>query len=214
VRRLPARGRYERAEVDAILDEALICHLAFAVDGQPYAIPTIHARDGDRLLLHGSQASRMLRTLRVGVDVCVTATLVDGLVLARSAFHHSLNYRSALVLGRACEIVERAEKDEALALISEHVCPGRWADVRGPSAKELRATSVLSLPIEEASAKVRSGPPVDDDEDLALATWAGVVPLVLAAGEPVPCPQLAPALHEAPGYARGYARRSSGAAGA
>src|SRR5213594_206551 len=160
VRRLPARASYERATIDAILDEAVFCHIGFVAEGQPYVIPTIHARAGDRLYFHGSAASRMLRTLSEGIPVCVTATLIDGLVLARSAFHHSVNYRSVVVLGVASEVVGD-EKLPALRAIAQRLVPGRWNDVRPPNEKELRATSVLQLPLDRVSAKVRVGPPKD-----------------------------------------------------
>jgi nitroimidazol reductase NimA-like FMN-containing flavoprotein (pyridoxamine 5'-phosphate oxidase superfamily) len=182
VRRHPERGQYDRESIDAILDEALICHAGFVVDGQPYVIPTIHARSGDVLYLHGSTASRMLRTLGEGVDMCVTVTLLDGLVLARSVYNHSMNYRSVVVLGRARDVTGAAEKLAALEAIVEHVVPGRWADARLPTRKELKATSVLALGLGEASAKVRTGPPGDFDEDLELPIWAGVIPLGLVAG--------------------------------
>lgn len=190
LRRLPSRGRFDRASVNSILDEALLCHVGFVVEGQPFVIPTIHARLGDRLYVHGSAASRMLRTLGGGVPVCVTVTLLDGLVLARSAFHHSMNYRSVVVLGTAQEATDAAEKETALTAIVEHVMRGRSAQVRPPNPLELKATSVLSLPIEEASAKIRTGPPVDDEEDYALPVWAGVLPLSLVAGAPVDDPRL------------------------
>jgi nitroimidazol reductase NimA-like FMN-containing flavoprotein (pyridoxamine 5'-phosphate oxidase superfamily) len=184
VRRLPERAHYDRATVHSILDEALICHVGFAQGEQPFVIPTIHARVGDVLYLHGSRASRTLGVLRDGVPVCVTATIVDGLVLARSVFHHSMNYRSVVALGVASEI-EGTEKLRALRAIAEHVAPGRWDDVRSPSEKELRATSVLRLPLDRVSAKVRTGPPKDDEEDLDLPVWAGVLPLRTMALEPV-----------------------------
>lgn len=184
VRRHPERGAYDRATIDAILDEALICHVGFVVDGQPFVIPTIHARDGDTLYFHGSPGSRMLRRLRDGIDVCVTATLVDGLVLARSVFKHSLNYRSVVVLGRAREVVEQTEKRAALARVVDHVVPGRSLEAREPTDEELDGTSVLALPIDEASAKVRTGPPIDFEHDLDLPVWAGVVPLTLQPGPP------------------------------
>ena len=186
VRRLPDRGVYDRPVIDVILDEALVCHLGFVAAGQPFGIPTIHARVADAVYVHGSAASRMLRHLRDGVPACVTATLVDGLVLARSAFHHSLNYRSVVVLGTATEVVSPDERLAALEAIVEHVVPGRWDEVRPPNARELKATMVLRVPITEASAKVRTGGPIDDEEDLALACWAGVLPLRLAAAAPVP----------------------------
>ena len=192
VRRVPARGVYERETIEAILDEALVCHVGFTGDdGQPFVIPTLHARIGDLLYLHGSAASRMLRTLEQGVAVCVTATLVDGLVLARSAFHHSINYRSAVVLGQARLVEAKEERLRALELFTEKLVPGRWAEVRGPSAQELKGTKVLVLALDEASAKVRSGPPVDDEPDYELPVWAGVVPLSTASGAPEADPRLA-----------------------
>jgi nitroimidazol reductase NimA-like FMN-containing flavoprotein (pyridoxamine 5'-phosphate oxidase superfamily) len=172
--------------VYAILDEALFCHVGFIVDGQPYVMPTIHARVGDRLYLHGSKGSRMLRHLNSGGELCLTATLLDGLVLARSALHHSMNYRSAVVLGRAREVTDRAEKRSALRAVVEHVMPGRWDDTRQPNDKELDATFILSLPLREASAKVRTGPPLDEEEDYELSVWAGELPLRLTPQEPVP----------------------------
>ncbi len=206
LRRLPARGRFDRATVEAILDEALVCHVGFlAADGQPFVIPTIHARVGDRLYVHGSAASRMLETLAGGVPACLTVTLVDGLVLARSAFHHSINYRSVVVLGRAEAVTEEAEKWEALRAIVEHVAPGRWEDVREPNQKEMAGTLVLRLPVEEASAKVRTGPPIDDEEDYARTVWAGVLPLRLVPGEPVADPRLPPGV-SLPGNVASWAR--------
>jgi nitroimidazol reductase NimA-like FMN-containing flavoprotein (pyridoxamine 5'-phosphate oxidase superfamily) len=186
LRRLPARGVFDRAAVYAILDEGFVCHVAFAVDGQPYAIPTGYARLGDALYLHGSAASRMVQQLSAGVDVCVTVTLVDGLVLARSAFHHSMNYRSAVVLGRARLVTDRDEKYAAMQCFTNHVVPGRWPELRPITEPELKGTAVLALPIDEASAKVRTGPPLDDEDDLAWPVWAGVVPLVTSAGDLVP----------------------------
>ena len=189
VRRLPARGAYDRDTIDAILDEAYICHVGFIVPhengGQPFVIPTIHARVGDTLYFHGSAASRMLRSLRDGVDACVTVTLLDGLVLARSAFHHSMNYRSVVVLGKGREVVDRAEKLRALDAIVEHVVLGRSAIVRPPNESEIRQTMVIAMPLAEASAKVRTGPPIDDAPDYALDVWAGVIPIRLEKGEPI-----------------------------
>ena len=185
VRRLPERGRYDRETIDAILDEALFCHVGFVSNDQPLVIPTLHARVGDVLYLHGSQASRMLRELRGETPVCVTATILDGIVLARSAFNHSMNYRSVVALGVA-EEEEGAEKEEALRAIAEHVIPGRWDDVRPPNEKELRATSVLRLPLDRVSAKVRTGPPKDDAADLDLPVWAGVLPLRMVPADPAP----------------------------
>jgi nitroimidazol reductase NimA-like FMN-containing flavoprotein (pyridoxamine 5'-phosphate oxidase superfamily) len=205
LRRLPARGHFDRATVNAILDEALVCHVGFVTDGQPFVIPTIHARVDDHVFVHGSAASRMLKTLQGGVPVCLTATLVDGLVLARSAFHHSMNYRSVVVLGDAQAVTGDREKWDALHAIVEHVAAGRWKEVREPSAKELAGTLVLRLPIEEASAKVRTGPPLDDEEDYALECWAGVLPLRLTPGTPVPDPRM-PAGRPLPASVVGYAR--------
>jgi nitroimidazol reductase NimA-like FMN-containing flavoprotein (pyridoxamine 5'-phosphate oxidase superfamily) len=185
VRRLAKRASYDVATIHAILDEALICHVGFAVEGRPVVIPTIHWRDGDRLYVHGSAASHMLRNLRDGVDACVTVTLLDGLVLARSAFHHSMNYRSVVIFAKATEVTDREEKLRALERLVEHIVPGRSAEVRAPNESELRQTLVLSLPIEEASAKIRTGGPVDEEEDYALPVWAGVVPMKLTKGEPV-----------------------------
>jgi uncharacterized protein len=180
VRREPQRGRYDRETIDAILDEALLCHLGFEVDGQPYVIPTLHARVGDRLYVHGSAASRMLRHAAAGARMCATVTLFDGLVLARSVFNHSVNYRSVVVLGNAA-LVAADEKREALRALTEQLAPGRWDEARQPTDKELKATWILWLPLDEASAKVRTGPEEDDAEDLDLPVWAGVVPVHLAA---------------------------------
>jgi nitroimidazol reductase NimA-like FMN-containing flavoprotein (pyridoxamine 5'-phosphate oxidase superfamily) len=184
VKRLPERGRYERPLIEAILDEALICHVGFVVDQQPYVIPTIHARDGDTLYVHGSNASRMLRNLKTGIPVCVTASIVDGLVLARSVFHHSINYRSVVVLGTAVEVEEEAEKVRALRAVVEHVAPARWEEARAPNPAELKQTTVLRVGLDEASAKVRTGPPKDEEEDLRLPVWAGELPMRLVALEP------------------------------
>jgi nitroimidazol reductase NimA-like FMN-containing flavoprotein (pyridoxamine 5'-phosphate oxidase superfamily) len=185
VKRLPKRGQYDRETIDRILDEGFICHVGFVHDGSPVVIPTGYARSGDRLYIHGSAASRMLRSLDQGVEVCVTVTLLDGLVLARSAFHHSMNYRSVVIFGTAKAVTDEVEKNEALRLFTEHVVPGRWEQIRWPTAQELKATTVLSLPIEEASAKVRTGPPIDDEEDYAMSVWAGVLPLQLTKRAPV-----------------------------
>jgi uncharacterized protein len=211
VRRMPERAVYERAAIDAILDEGLICHLGFVAEGQPYVIPTIYARDGERLLIHGSAAGRTLRAIRGGIPVCVTVTLIDGLVLARSAYHHSINYRSVVILGIATEIAEHEAKLAAMRMLVEHVVPGRWNDIRNPSEQELRATTVLSIPTAEASAKARVGPPVDDEKDYALETWAGVVPLGLEAHPPVADPRLRAGI-AAPAYAR-FCRRGLGGNG-
>jgi len=185
LKRLPKRGHFERETINAILDEAFICHVGFVVDGQPYVIPTAFGRIDNDLYIHGSAASRMLRNLANAVEVCVTVTLVDGLVLARSAFHHSINYRSVVVLGVASMVEDPAEKEKALEAITEHIVPGRWPDVRWPTELELKATSVLKLPIDEASAKIRTGGPIDDEEDYAMDIWAGVLPLKLAHDKPV-----------------------------
>jgi nitroimidazol reductase NimA-like FMN-containing flavoprotein (pyridoxamine 5'-phosphate oxidase superfamily) len=186
VKRLPKRGHYERETVYSILDTAFVCHVGFSVDGQPFVIPTNFGRSGDTLYLHGSAASRMLKTLSGGVPVCVTVTHVDGLVLARSAFHHSVNYRSVLILGKAQLVEDPAEKMAALRIFTEHVMKGRWNDVRIPTEQELKATTVLSLPLEEVSAKVRTGGPIDDEADYALPVWAGVLPLETVPKAPVP----------------------------
>jgi nitroimidazol reductase NimA-like FMN-containing flavoprotein (pyridoxamine 5'-phosphate oxidase superfamily) len=190
LRRLPKRGSFERETVYRILDEGFVCHVAFVSDGKPVVIPTAYGRVGDRLYLHGARASRMLKTLGAGADVCVNVTLVDGLVLARSAFHHSINYRSVVVFGRAHVVESDAEKRAALLAFTEHVVPGRWGEVREPNKQELDSTLVLSLPLEEASAKVRTGPPVDDEEDYGLPIWAGVLPLRVTAGDAVADPRL------------------------
>jgi uncharacterized protein len=190
LRRLPKRGAHDRATIDAILDEALVAHMGFVCDGRPFVIPTLHARVGDEVLVHGSSASRALRTLAAGAELCLTVTLLDGLVLARSAFHHSVNYRSVVLLGRPRLLEGTAEKAAALEAFVERLTPGRWDSIRWPSAKELKATKVLALAIDEASAKVRCGPPGDDDEDYALDAWAGVVPLALRPGPPQPDPLL------------------------
>jgi nitroimidazol reductase NimA-like FMN-containing flavoprotein (pyridoxamine 5'-phosphate oxidase superfamily) len=192
VKRLPARGQYDREAINAILDEAFICHVGFVVEGQPYVIPTGYARIDDQLYIHGSAASRMLRNLSKGIEVCVTVTLIDGLVLARSAFHHSINYRSVVILGNATLVEEPEEKGRALEALTEHIVPGRWADVRWPNELELKATSVLKLAIEEASAKIRTGDPKDDEEDYAMDVWAGVLPLSLTPAEPIADSRLDP----------------------
>jgi uncharacterized protein len=186
LRRHPERGRHDRDTVYAILDQGLVCHVGFVEGERPFVLPTSYGRDGDTLYLHASSASRMARTLADGAEVCVTVTLVDGLVLARSAFNHSMNYRSVVVLGRATAVTDPDRKLHGLRVIVEHVAPGRWDSLRPALAKELQATSLLALPLQEASAKVRTGPPKDPEEDLGLGIWAGVVPLVLRALEPVP----------------------------
>jgi uncharacterized protein len=192
VRRLPERAAYDRATVHAILDEGFLCHLGFVVDGQPYVIPTGYARVGETLFLHGSTGSRL--GLRPGMDVCVTVTLVDGLVLARSAFHHSMNYRSVMAIGRTRPVTDPGEKEAALRALVEHIVPGRSDEVRGGDSRELAATAVLALPLAEVSAKVRTGPPSDDEPDYELPIWAGVLPLALTPGEPAPDPVLDPSI--------------------
>src|ERR1700740_1397356 len=189
VKRLPKRGHYDSETVYGILDSAFVCHVGFCVEGQPYVIPTNYGRSGDTLYVDGSAASRMLRTLSGGVPVCVTVTHVDGLVLARSAFHHSVNYRSVVILGTARPVEDPAKKMEALRVFTEHVMKGRWDDVRQPTEQELKATTVLALPLEDVSAKVRPGRRIDDQADYALPVWAGVLPLETSVKEPVPDPQ-------------------------
>ena len=190
MKRLPNRAVYDKQEIYGILDEALICHVGFAQNGHPFVIPTIQARIGDTLYIHGSTASRMLRTLGSGVPACVTVTLLDGLVLARSTFHHSMNYRSVVILGTLTKVDDPDEKRDALDAIVEHVVPGRSAEARGPNEQELKATTVISMEVTEASAKIRTGPPGDDDEDYTLPIWAGVVPLTIQAGTPEDDPLL------------------------
>ncbi len=208
VKRLAKRGVYQRDTVYAILDEALICHVGFIVDGQPMVIPTIHTRVGDTLYFHGSAASRMLRSLETGIDACVTVTLLDGLVLARSAFHHSMNYRSAVILGRGVAVTEREEKLRVLEALVEHVAPGRAAEVREPNESELRATLVIAMPLAEASAKIRTGPPVDDEADYALPIWAGILPLSVVPGMPSADDRVIEGIEVPPSVLR-YARPSS-----
>lgn len=205
VKRMPDRAKYDRATVEAILDEGLICHVGFVAESQPYVIPTIYARNGDNLLIHGSAAGRTLRAVSGKIPVCITVTIVDGLVLARSAYHHSMNYRSVVILGSATEIVERRAKLAAMRALVEHVIAGRWDDVRHPNEQELRATMILSLPIDEVSAKVRLGPPIDDEEDYSRDTWAGIVPLSLDAHAATADPRLRPGT-PLPTYARYYRR--------
>jgi len=207
LKRLPKRGDYDHAAVYRILDEAFICHVGFVAEGKPVVIPTSYVRIGGDLYIHGSAASRMLRSLEAGIDVCVTVTLIDGLVLARSAFHHSINYRSVVVFGTATVVDDPAEKLHALHGFTDHVVPGRWKDVRPPTEGELRGTLVLKLALVEVSAKVRTGPPIDDEEDYALLTWAGVLPLNLTTGVPINDSRL-PAGIEPPEYVTEYARPS------
>jgi len=207
VARLPKRGDYSEETILGILDSGFLCHVGFVVDGQPFVIPTGYGRSGDTLYVHGSSASRMLRTLAAGVEVCVTITLVDSLVLARSAFHHSMNYRSVVLFGTAMLVESPEEKTEALRAISEQIVPGRWDEVRWPTEQELKATKVLSLPISEASAKVRTGPPVDDEEDYELKVWAGLLPFHVQTEAPVADPRLNGESQEIPAYLLNYSKR-------
>jgi nitroimidazol reductase NimA-like FMN-containing flavoprotein (pyridoxamine 5'-phosphate oxidase superfamily) len=199
------RAVYDREAAYRILDEGFLCHVGFVTDGQPFVIPTSYGRKDASLYIHGSAASRMLRQMKHGVPICVTVTLLDGLVLARSIFNHSMNYRSVVILGKATLVDDPKEKLEALRLLSEHILPGRWSDSRQPNERELKATSVLRLPIEEFSAKVRQGPVVDDEEDYSFPTWAGVVPLEVKTGEPIDDARLLPG-QSVPAYARHYSR--------
>lgn len=201
--REPQRAVYDRDAVNAILDEGFICHVGFTLDGQPYVIPTSYGREGDVLYIHGSAASRMLRNLDKGIPVCITVTLLDGLVLARSIFNHSMNYRSVVVVGTATLVSEPAEKLAALRALTEHIIPGRWEDSRQPNEKELKATSVLRLPIAEFSAKCRLGPAIDDEEDYSFPTWAGVIPLDVRVGEPIRDERCD---RDYPAYLKNYAR--------
>ena len=205
VERLPERGHYDRETIYGILDQTFLCHVGFVADGQPFVIPTSYGRIEDTLYIHGSAASRMLRSLSGGIPVCVTVTLVDGLVVARSLFHSSMNYRSVVILGTAKPVNDREEKLRGLHAVSEQIFPGRWADARQPNEQELKATSVLALPLAEASAKIRTGPPKDEQEDYALPVWAGVVPLRVGAGTPEADPALPAVLAgRVPGYLRAY----------
>jgi uncharacterized protein len=204
LKRKPKRGAHDFATIAAILDEGFFCHVGFVADGHPYVIPTGYGRKDRALYLHGAFASRMMNELAKGIPLCLTVTLVDGLVLARSGFHSSVNYRSVVVLGTA-RVVAEAEKESALEIISEHILRGRWADIRSPNRKELMAVTVLKMRINEASAKIRTGPPVDDEDDYARDCWAGVLPLALSAGEPLADPKLANAI-PVPGYAKKYSR--------
>ena len=203
--REPERGVYDRAAAYQILDEGFICHVGFVLDNQPFVIPTGYGRSGDNLYIHGSAASRMLRNLDQGIAVCVTVTLLDGLVLARSIFNHSMNYRSVVVLGTAAAVEDPAEKLQALRALSEHILPGRWDEARQPNERELKATLVIRLPIAEFSAKVRTGPPIDNEEDYSYPTWAGVVPLQMMTGSPINDPKLDPKT-PLPRYVRNYSR--------
>lgn len=203
---MPARAIYDRGRIEAILDEGLVAHLAFSLDEQPYAVPTLHARVGDTLYVHGSAASRAVRALSAGIPACVTVTVLDGLVLARSAFHHSVNYRSAMVLGQARPVEAEQERLQALKQFTERLVPGRWAEVRPPTPKELKGVAVLAMSLRECSAKARSGPPLDEPQDMALPVWAGVVPLATVAGPPQADPQLPPGL-QCSEVVRGWAER-------
>jgi nitroimidazol reductase NimA-like FMN-containing flavoprotein (pyridoxamine 5'-phosphate oxidase superfamily) len=207
VTREPQLGVYDREVAYQILDEGFLCHVGFTAEGQTFVIPTSYGRSGDHLYVHGSAASRTLKQMKDGVPVCVTVTLLDGLVLARSVFNHSMNYRSVVILGRAAAVEHPAEKLAALRVLSEHIIPGRWDDARLPNERELKATLVLKLPIEEFSAKVRTGPPIDDESDYAFPTWAGVIPLKIETGSPIADPRLDPS-RKVPQYLQQWARQS------
>jgi nitroimidazol reductase NimA-like FMN-containing flavoprotein (pyridoxamine 5'-phosphate oxidase superfamily) len=204
--REPQRAVYDREAIYRILDEGFICHVGFLLEGQPFVIPTSYGRKDASLYIHGSAASRRLRNMKDGVPVCVTVTLLDGLVLARSVFNHSMNYRSVVILGTATLVENPEEKLATLRVLSEHILPGRWDDARPPNDRELKATSVLRLPIEEFSAKVRTGPPIDDEEDYSFPTWAGVIPLGTRLGVAINDPRLDPA-RSVPEYVRNYSRK-------
>jgi nitroimidazol reductase NimA-like FMN-containing flavoprotein (pyridoxamine 5'-phosphate oxidase superfamily) len=206
VRRLPKRGVYEREAVYRILDEGLVCHVGFVREGKPVVIPTGYGRKDDTLYLHGSTGSRMFRALASGADVCITVTLVDGLVLARSAFDHSMNYRSVVIFGNAMVVEDPSAKWEAMRAFTNHVMPGRWEEIRQPTEKELQATTVLAIQLEEVSAKVRIGPPIDEETDYTLAVWAGVLPLEASPGEPLPDARLSKEI-PVPEYVRAYSRK-------
>ncbi len=206
VRRVPKRGSYDFETVAQILDAGLVCHVGFVTGDQPFVIPTAYGRVDSQLYIHGASASRMLKTLLTGIEVCVTVTLLDGLVLARSAYHHSMNYRSVVLFGTARAVTDPLEKNSALRAFTEHVMPGRWDQVRSPNTEELAATCVLSLPIAEASAKVRTGPPVDHVADYDLPVWAGVLPLMETSGSPIADPLL-PAGIALPENVRCYVRQ-------
>lgn len=210
LRRIPSRGSHDRETIHRILDAGFLASVGFCKDGQPFVIPTLYGRKADKLYLHGSAASRLLCELEAGLPVCVSVTLIDGLVLARSAFHHSMNYRSVVAFGTARSIAERVQKIEALRIISERLVPGRWQDVRGPSEQELKATQVLEFSIDEASAKVRTGPALDDADDYGLPVWAGVLPLAMRCAAPIPDERLANGI-ELPDYVRLYDVRLNGA---
>jgi len=209
VRRLRKRGVYDKARVHAILDEGIICHVGFVKDGQPYVIPTLYARAAETLYVHGSAVSRMLKSLAGGVDICVTVTLLDGYVLARSAFHHSMNFRSVMLFGTSSQVVEDEEKRAATAALLEHIAPGRSAHTRDPTAAELRAVLMVRIPIAEGSAKVRTGGPIDEPGDMGEPIWAGQIPLVTIAGAAIPDGVLPPGTWE-PAYVRAYPARGGG----
>jgi hypothetical protein len=209
LRRIPDRGSHDWRTINHILDAGFLASVGFCVDGQPFVIPTLYGRDGERLYLRGSAASRMLRELETGFPACATVTIVDGLVLSRSAFDHSMNYRSVVAFGRARRVMDPEQKIKSLSVISEHLIAGRWAEVRGPSDKELKATTVLEFSIEEASSKVRSGPPLDDERDYGLAVWAGVLPLLVRSGPPIPEDKLLERV-PLPEYVRCYDARLNG----
>ena len=212
LRRIPDRGSRERETINQILDAGFLAHVGFCVAGQPFVIPTLYGRNGERLYLHGSAASRMLRELETGIPACVTVTLVDGLVLARSAFDHSMNYRSVVAFGKARKIADAAQRIRSLRVISEHLIAGRWKEIREPSEKELKATTVLEFLIEEASSKVRSGPPLDDENDYGLPVWAGVLPLEIRSRPPIPDAKLIEGVG-VPDYVRSYDVRLNGGTG-
>jgi nitroimidazol reductase NimA-like FMN-containing flavoprotein (pyridoxamine 5'-phosphate oxidase superfamily) len=205
---MPARGCYDREVIDAILDEAMVAHLGCAHEGQPFVIPTLHARVGDEVYFHGSAASRTIRALRAGAPACLTVTLLDGVVLARSAVHHSVNYRSVVVLGTARPVEDLDGRMQAVQAFTERLIPGRWQEVRPPTVKELKAIHVLVLSLDEASAKIRTGPPVDDEEDYELPAWAGVIPLHTSAGAPVPDPLLVSGVTPSPAVANWTPQRA------
>ena len=205
LKRLPRRGEFMRAAIYRILDEGMVCHVGFVIDGKPFIIPTGYARCGDEIYLHGSRASRMLQALANGAETCITVTLLDGLVLARSAFHHSMNYRSVVIFGKAREVTDPAEQMSAMEAFTEHIVPGRWREVRIPNQQEMKATMILAIPINEASAKVRTGPPIDDAEDMSMPVWAGVLPLTMVTGTAQADEQCLNA-DELPEYLRDYRR--------
>ncbi|HZQ24228.1 MAG TPA: pyridoxamine 5'-phosphate oxidase family protein [Terriglobales bacterium] len=209
LRRIPARGSHDWGTINSILDAGFLAHVGFCVDSQPFVIPTLYGRAEKTLYLHGSSASRMLGELETGISACVTVTLVDGLILARSAFHHSMNYRSVVAFGTGRKITDPKQKIRSLQVISDHLIAGRWAQVREPSEKELKATTVLEFSIEEASSKVRSGPPIDDEDDYGMAVWAGVLPLEIKPGQPIPDERMIGGV-ALPDYVRLYGGRLNG----